>query len=73
MSEPLIMTQVGIRPFQVPAEVQQVVAPRLKQEGLQFVPTFKLSELPVETLLALCDQFKRDVFKAAGKEIPNGK
>lgn len=31
---------------------------------------FLLSELPVEALQGMCNDFKREVFKRAGKEMP---
>ncbi len=35
-----------------------------------FAPrTFKLSELPEETLHEMCDAYRREVFKRAGKQL----
>lgn len=32
--------------------------------------TFKLSEIPAETLYELCEEFKTEIFKRAGKSVP---
>jgi len=62
-----ITTGVKLRPFIVPSFVFQKVSPRRRQDGFIESPKFALHELDDETLQALCDQFKKDVFEAAEK------
>lgn len=60
--------KLKLRPFTVPSYVSAEMPPRPKQDGLQALPQFHISELDDETLEALCTQFRSDVFakKKAG-------
>lgn len=59
---------MGLQPFTTPNYVHFVQKPGRREDGISEIPSVPLSELSVETLNALCDQFKKDVFKKAGKE-----
>jgi hypothetical protein len=61
---------IDIVPFTVPNFVRVKQAPRPRQEGVQFAPPIPLSELSVETLDALCAEFRREVFAKAGRVMP---
>ena len=62
--------QVELQPFQTPNFVRAVSKPGLKQDGMQELPCYPLSDLDSLTLDKLCDQFRADVFQKAGKEQP---
>jgi hypothetical protein len=59
--------EIQLQPFNVPNYVLVKSEPRPRQEGFIESPKYHLSELDVVTLEALCERFKEDVFKKAGK------
>ena len=62
--------QIELQPFQTPHFVRAVSKPELKQDGMQELPCYPLSDLDSLTLDKLCDQFRAEVFQKAGKEQP---
>lgn len=56
-------------PFTVPDYVSGKRKVRPRQEGFGEGLTFHLSDLDSMTLDKLCEEFKREVFKKAGKEM----
>lgn len=62
--------QLKLRPFQTPNYVSVEGESKPRQEGLQELPKFALNELSEESLSELCDQFRFDIFKKAGKVDP---
>ena len=62
--------QVELQPFQTPNFVRAVGKPGLKQDGMQELPCYPLSDLDSLTLDKLCDDFRAEVFRKAGKEQP---
>lgn len=63
--------ELALRPFTVPNFVAVELPPRPRQEG--FDPeggTFPLSLVDEETLAELCEIFREEVFKKAGKKDP---
>lgn len=62
--------QVELQPFQTPNFVRSVSKPGLKQDGMQELPCYSLSDLDSLTLDKLCDKFRAEVFQKAGKEQP---
>lgn len=62
---------VKIVPFTVPGGVyiESPVAPR--QEGFKAKSLIPLRDIDAEELSALCDDFRKRVFAAAGKDDPN--
>lgn len=61
---------VELRPFGVPNFVTQVVLPGKRQEGIKEPRTHALSELDANTLSDMCDDFRLEIFRKAGKEDP---
>lgn len=68
MSE-LIIHPMPLEPFDVPKHVRGKCS--RQDVAVYSVPSFHISELPAVTLAKLCDQFRRDVFREAGKEYPS--
>ena len=66
-----IETQIRLQPFKVPNFV--LTEPRAvnREEGFKESSKFALNELDEATLALLCEQFRDDVFKKAGKADPN--
>ena len=64
--------QVELQPFQTPNFVRAVGKPGAKQDGMQELPCYPLSDLDPLTLDRLCDEFRKEVFKKAGKVPPPG-
>lgn len=62
--------ELKLKPFQVPNYVFSEHPPILRQEGFQESPKFALNELSEESLSELCDQFRTDIFRKAGKADP---
>ena len=62
--------QVDLQPFQTPDFVRAVGKPELKQDGMQELPCYPLSDLDPLTLDQLCRQFRNEVFLKAGKVQP---
>ncbi len=62
--------QMDLVPFTVPDEVEIKLPVKERQEGYVGHPSLLLSDLPAEMLVALCDQFRRDVFDRAKKTDP---
>ena len=66
-----ITVSFPIKPFPVPESVVlEVPTSGLRQDGMQPAVHLKLKDLTEETLLELCDQFMKDVFALAKKDIP---
>ena len=61
--------KVKLQPFRVPNYV--LTAPKVgrRQDGMQELPKFHLSELDEETLNELCDEFRAGVLKKAAQEV----
>jgi hypothetical protein len=62
--------QLELQPFKVPTGAIVKQKPGRRQDGFQPAQELPLSELPIETLEALCEEFTLAVFKAAGHEVP---
>lgn len=61
---------VELIPFSVPGQVTAKTVPGPRSDGFQEIPKFSLGELDQETLSELCNEFRRSVFKKAGKDDP---
>lgn len=61
---------IELQPFQTPNFVIAKTAPRPRQEGFQEAPKWPLSEVPESELSRLCDEFRAEVFRKAGKTDP---
>ena len=62
--------EVELQPFTIPNFVLTVKEPRPKQDCIQEIPKYALSELDTYTLDRLCDEFRDAVFAKAGKQQP---
>lgn len=62
--------EVELQPFTTPNFVRLASKPGLKQDGMQELPSYPLSDLDSWTLDKLCREFRNEVFKKAGKEQP---
>lgn len=56
--------------FTVPNYAIQKMPPRSRQEGMIEAPKYALADVPAEDLASLCDQFRGEVFRKAGKADP---
>lgn len=65
---PLI--QIELQPWQVPNYVLEKMPPRPRQEGLREPRSHPLSEVSPEILSAMCDEFRAEIFRKAGKDDP---
>lgn len=69
----MVKMKVDIAPFTVPNFVGTIRPARPRQEGFFTVPDghkMRLSDLDEETLDELCQEFRANVFRKAGKEDP---
>jgi hypothetical protein len=62
--------KLKLKPFGTPNFVIAELPPGTRQEGIQDPPKWALSELDAETLAKLCDDFRAEVFRKAGKADP---
>jgi hypothetical protein len=59
-----------ILPFTVPDEVSiKMPGTGKREDGIKPAITMKLSDLEVDSLIALCEEFTNNVFAAAGKSL----
>lgn len=63
--------QVELQPFQTPNFVRAVVKPGKREDGMQEAPSYPLSDLDADTLDKLCQDFRSEVFRKAGKQQPS--
>jgi len=63
-----ITTTQELQPFTTPNFVVGVRPPGKREEGFKELPKYALSELSDETLAALCDKFRAEVFEKARKK-----
>jgi hypothetical protein len=66
----VISIEKELQPFQVPNYVIEVPKVSKRQDGFQETPKHHLSELDGNVLDQLCERFREDVFKKAGKNDP---
>lgn len=66
MSE--IKIELELEPFMIPNYVIVKSTPGQRREGFKENPKYRLSELPDETLIALCSVFQDAVLDKARKE-----
>jgi hypothetical protein len=63
--------QVEVNAWQTPNFVTLKTPPRPRQEGWKEAPSIPLSELDADALSLLCDEFRAEVFRKAGKRDPD--
>ena len=54
-----------LQPFWLPNYVLEEVRPSTRQEGFKETPRHKLCDVPEETLIMLCDEFKEGILRKA--------
>jgi hypothetical protein len=59
---------IELQPFTIPNFVRQVMPAGKRQGGFQESPAIHLSELSLETLEAMCAEFRLGVLQKAGKQ-----
>jgi hypothetical protein len=62
--------EVELQPFDVPSKVYLKIPAQytgIRSPSMNVAPFIPLSEVPVEDLNKLCEDFRISVFKAAGK------
>lgn len=62
--------KIKLQSWLTPNFVRFVMPPRKRQDGFQETPGLPLKEVDADTLAALCDEFRAEVFKKAGKTDP---
>ena len=65
-----VKIELDLVPFNTPNYVRIKEKPRKREEGFKEGITIHLSELDSLTLGKLCEEFRKGVFKKAGKEQP---
>lgn len=65
-----VTVEVELKPFIVPNYALQVSKSGKREDGFIEDQKFHLSDLDPITLSNLCDEFRREVFRKAGKEQP---
>ena len=63
--------EIKLKPFTTPNYVLVDESAKPKDQGFSESKKFSLSELDAATLSSLCDEFRREVFKKAGKREPD--
>ena len=66
---------VELEPFRVPNYVLRAAPPLkrgVRDENEQGPASYPLSDIDAETLGKMCDAFRDEVFRKAGKELPPG-
>lgn len=61
-----------LKPWLVPNFVTSEMPPGQRQDGFREAPTWPLSEIPADVLAEMCDDFRAEVFRKAGKTDPKG-
>lgn len=62
--------EVSLKPFITPNYVLTDEPPNSREDGYVECRQFRLSELHADTLSKMCDDFRKEVFKKAGKQEP---
>ncbi len=62
--------EIELQPFTVPNYVLVVEKPSKREDGFKEGRKFHLSEIDAITLLKLCNDFRNEVFRKAGKDQP---
>lgn len=62
--------EIELQPFTVPNFVLPVEKVGKREDGFKESRSFPLSEIDAITLSAMCYEFRREVFRKAGKDQP---
>ena len=63
--------KIDVQPWQTPNYVIGKMPSRPRQDGFIEGPKWALSEVDADVLAKLCDQFRAEVFRKAGKPDPS--
>lgn len=64
---------VKLKPFSTPNFVIGIMPPGTRENGIEKLPSWPLSVVSVEELDKMCNDFRAEVFKKAGKTDPYAK
>lgn len=62
--------KIELQPFSTPNFVLGKMPPRQRQDGIGSTLSWPLSEVDADELARLCDEFRAEVFRKAGKPDP---
>jgi hypothetical protein len=62
--------KIELNPWTTPNFVTAKMPPRPRQEGFREGPKWALAEVDASDLAQLCDQFRAEIFRKAGKSDP---
>lgn len=65
--------QTKLKPFSTPNFVSIELPPRPRECGMIELPSIALKDLDEDTLSQLCEEFRQNVFRKAGKKDPKVK
>ncbi len=65
-----VTIKVKLKPFTVPNFVLVDERPQARDEGFKEGRKYALNEIDEYSLAKLCDDFKSEVFRKAGKDMP---
>lgn len=63
--------KIETNPWITPNFVTAKMPPRPRQEGFQEGPKWHLRDVDAETLAKMCDDFRAEIFRKAGKADPS--
>jgi hypothetical protein len=64
---------IKLQAFNVPNFALAQRKPGERQDGIQQLPAFPLRDIGAEELANMCDDFRREIFRKAGKKDPSWK
>lgn len=65
-----IEMKVELQPWMTPNYVLGKTPPHPRREGFTECPKWPLSEIDAVTLAKMCDEFRAEIFRKAGKNDP---
>ena len=65
-----VTLNIELQPFTTPNFVRAALPPGKREDGFKETPCYPLSDLDSLTLHKLCEDFRNEVFRKAGKKQP---
>lgn len=62
--------KIKFQPWMVPNFCVMQMPPTKRQDGFKPAPSFALADVDRETLAQMCDDFRAEIFRKAGKSDP---
>lgn len=62
--------EIDLQPFRTPNFVLPVAKPAKREDGFKESVSYALSELNEAVLSKMCDDFRTEIFRKAGKNFP---